>query len=413
MSKDRHLKIDRTLSLFCEALAGQEEPKGGGTTAQPVLTAEQKHYNKQVIKRFMGDIPFSDAEIATQQLISREVLVEILKEREQPTHYYELSTFASDVTIKHYLSAVPWGMDWFDKVKANIELMTSVVPNPYYTTTSGYRPYEFYYSLLEFAISYIRFFRELSDWGLKDFGDDKAVDKVQMERDTDRDMMDMFRREYGAVEEGAHQASVNKMYKVLMMESDCILSKYLKALVWRHPSWALGGVHIKETDIMYGEGSPNNASMVSSMTPAILGAEHTFAYRGVKSGLYDPVEEPTTRPPLYLSMAPNDTLPPYATYTLEQVQELKDKSGYFGLDITVRFDFYTNVANGVSDESWLGFMQGVDLVKRKASDGDGGIVITECDLIDVGMDKVDSVTYNKSYLYHYQVQWFDKMISNN
>lgn len=118
-----------------------------------------------------------------------------------------------------------------------------------------------------------------------------------------------------------------------------------------------------------------------------------------------------TRPPLYLSLAPNDTLPPYGTYSFEGVQELKDKSGYFGLDINVRFDFYTNIAEGVVDEAWLGFMQGIDLLRKEPKDTEGGIVITECDLLDINIEKVDSVTYNKSYLYHYQVQWFDKMVN--
>lgn len=105
----------------------------------------------------------------------------------------------------------------------------------------------------------------------------------------------------------------------------------------------------------------------------------------------------------YITQAPNDAIPPYSVCTVEQVEDRGDKSGYYGLSLSVRLDYYTTditLPEELEVPKLEDFGYSTDIEGAK-------VVVTNRELADVKLDKVDSHLFVKSYFYNYEVQFID------
>lgn len=403
--KDRHLKIDTTLSLFCDLLGGRmSNPEASAEdinfTPLPRLSDEQKLYNKQVIKRWFGDIPYSDDAIDRQEVLARRVIFEVATERGDN----DIAKTHSDSNFEKLLEGSKKTLN-DEQVSLLSKLLYQafeVLPNPYYRYIDGTIVYQMvntqalwvYYSFI-----YNRLYHKQNIILDASFEDKMIEYRLAVDYE-----MGVLERKAGGDEEKLYYLSHWK--KIILGETDHILGKWCLASARNQVIQCLdrtllsGGFKFQSPVLWFN----------FHLMPWLFERD---GFKRLKNDMFWREVDLYVKKPIYLSLAPNDAMPPYATYTLEQVQELKDKSGYWGLDIVVRFDFYTHTPTAVSDESWLGFMRGVNVKNKQLVGHNGGIIITECDMIDMSLDKVDSVTYDKSYTYHYQVQWADNMISIN
>lgn len=106
---------------------------------------------------------------------------------------------------------------------------------------------------------------------------------------------------------------------------------------------------------------------------------------------------------IYITQAPNDAIPPYSVCTIEQVEDRGDKSGYYGLFLSVRIDYYTTditLPEELEVPKLEDFGYSTDIEGAK-------VVVTNRELADVKLDKVDSHLFVKSYFYNYEVQFID------
>lgn len=106
---------------------------------------------------------------------------------------------------------------------------------------------------------------------------------------------------------------------------------------------------------------------------------------------------------IYITQAPNDAIPPYSVCTVEQVDDRGDKSGFYGLSLAVRLDYYTT---DVTLPEELEAPKLEDFGYSLEIDG-AKVVVTNRELADVRLDKVDSHLFVKSYFYNYDVQFID------
>lgn len=106
---------------------------------------------------------------------------------------------------------------------------------------------------------------------------------------------------------------------------------------------------------------------------------------------------------IYITQAPNDAIPSYSVCTVEQVEDRGDKSGFYGLSLSVRLDYYTtdiNLPEELEVPKLEDFGYSTDIEGAK-------VVVTNRELADVKLDKVDSHLFVKSYFYNYEVQFID------
>lgn len=98
----------------------------------------------------------------------------------------------------------------------------------------------------------------------------------------------------------------------------------------------------------------------------------------------------------YLGKAPNNATPPYTTFSIERVEEESDKSGLYGIEVTVRYDMY-DVVLPTRDVGQL--VMGDDV-----TDDNLCFVISDCYFADMQIDKTDTNIYYKSVTVNYNLQ---------
>ena len=169
------------------------------------------------------------------------------------------------------------------------------------------------------------------------------------------------------------------------------------------------GDYIKEKDIRVGD------TVVIQKAGDVI-PEVIDVIKEKRTGEEKPFEMPTVCPvcggeavrevmkgKIYITQAPNDAIPPYSVCTVEQVEDRGDKSGFYGLFLAVRLDYYTT---DITLPEELEVPKLEDFGYSTDIEG-ANVVVTNRELADVKLDKVDSHFFVKRYFYNYEVQFID------
>lgn len=100
---------------------------------------------------------------------------------------------------------------------------------------------------------------------------------------------------------------------------------------------------------------------------------------------------------VYISKAPNFDNLPYSTFSIEQVEEMSDKCGLYGVRVTVQFDFFDTELKDID----LGSI----VMGNDVEDDTGVFIVSEHQFADMAVEKLDTNVYNKTIVIIYNLQY--------